>query len=138
MDGLTKSCVFMCGGNAARDRLKRLKEGRHPYKNYKHLSQFLGPLGEGWAASERPLAPPPCGVIGGNAQGLAPDVGESTVLGQDLSARDHADLLTFLRYENELEAFAFGAGGGAVVVGLDVEMEVDDPFGFADGDFESP
>ena len=96
----------------------------------------MGPLGEGWAARERPPSPPPGGEIGGNAQGLAPDVGESMVLGQDLSARDHADLLALLRYEDELDAF--GAGGGAVVVGLDVEMEVDDPFGFVGGDFDSP
>ena len=95
-------------------------------------------MGEGWAARECPPEPPAGGMIGGNEQRLAPDVGESVVLGQDLSARDHADLLALLRYEDELEAFAFGAGGGAVGVGLDVEMEVDDPFGFADGDFDSP
>ena len=134
--GLTKSCVLMCGGNAARDRLKRLKEGRHPYKTYKHLIQFLGPLGEGWAARERPPSPPPGGEIGGNAQGVVLDVGASMVLGQELSARDQADFLALLRYEDELDAF--GAVGGAGVVGLDVEVEVDDPFGFDGGDFDSP
>ncbi len=60
------------------------------------------------------------------------------VLGQDLSARDHADLLALLRYEDELEAFALGEGVGAGGVDLDVGMEVDDPFGFANGDFDSP
>ena len=43
--GLVKSCVIMCGGNAAKDRLKRLSEGKHPYKTYKDPIQLLGPLG---------------------------------------------------------------------------------------------
>ena len=58
------------------------------------------------------------------------------VLGQELSARDQADFLALLRYEDELDAF--GAVWGAVVVDLDVEVEVDDPFGFDGGDFDSP
>ena len=55
-----------------------------------------------------------------------------------MSARDHADLLALLRYEEELEAFTLGTGVGAVDVGVDAAMEVDDPFGFAEGDFDSP
>ncbi len=133
---VAKSCVLLCGGNAARDRLKRLEEGRHPYKTYKHLIQCLGPLGEGWAARERPPSPPPGGEVFGKARGVVPDVGASMVLGQELSARDQADFLALLRCEDELDAF--DAVGGAGVVGLDVEVEVDDPFGFDGGDFDSP
>ncbi len=55
------------------------------------------------------------------------------VPGQELSSRDQADFLALLRYEDELDAF--GAVGGAGVVGLDVEVEVDDPFGLDGGDF---
>ena len=77
-------------------------------------------------------------MIGGNVQGRAPDDRESVVLGQVVSAREHADLLALLRYEEELEAFTLGTGLGAVDVGVDAAMEVDDPFGFAEGDFDSP
>ena len=136
--GLAKSCVLMCGGNAARDRLKRLEAGRHPYSNYKHLIQLLGPLGDGWAAKERPPEAPPGDGSSGNVQERAPEVGESVVLGQDVSAQDHASLLALLRYEVELEAFALGAGGGEGVEGPDVDMADEDPFGFAVGDFDSP
>ena len=92
----------------------------------------------GCAARECPPEPPEGGMIGGNEQGMAPDGGESVVLGQVLSARDHADLLALLRYEDELEAFTLGTGVGAVDVVVEAFMEVDDPFGFAEGDFDSP
>ena len=46
--------------------------------------------------------------------------------------------MALLRYEEELEAFTLGTGVGAVDVGVDAVMEVDDPFGFAEGDFDSP
>ena len=45
--GLVKSCVSMRGGNAAKDRLKRLSEGMHPYRMYKDPIQLLGPVGGG-------------------------------------------------------------------------------------------
>jgi hypothetical protein len=134
--GLTKSCALMCGGSASKERLKRLSEGRHPYKYYRHLIQVLGPVGDGWAARERPPWIPSEELLGGHTQGSAQDGVDSMVLGQLLSDRDQAALLALLRLEDDLHAF--GAGEG--VAGLDpcVEVEVDDPFGFNGGDFDSP
>jgi hypothetical protein len=58
------------------------------------------------------------------------------VLGQPLSDPDQAALLALLRLEDELHAF----GAGEEVAGLVPceECEVDDPFGFDGGDFDSP
>ena len=67
---------------------------------------------------------------------MGPVVGASMVLGQEMTARDQAVFLALLRYEDELEAFCADRGAG--VVGRDPEAEVDDPFGFDGGDFDSP
>ena len=64
--------------------------------------------------------------------------GESLVLGQVVSAREHADLLALLRYEEELEAFTLGTGVGVGDGGVEAAMEVDDPFGFTGSGFDSP
>ncbi len=60
------------------------------------------------------------------------------VLGQVVSAREHADVLALLRYEVELEAFTLGTGVGSCDMGVEAAMEVDDPFGFTGVDFDSP
>jgi hypothetical protein len=128
----------MCGGNAAKERLKRLKEGRHPHRNYTHFIDLLGPLGDGWAARECPPEPPEgCrGEVGRLDGPLCEEV--SLVLGQVVSAREHADLLALLRYEEELEAFTLGTGVGLGCLGVEAAMEVDDPFGHTGLDFDSP
>ena len=135
--GLKKSCVLMCGSNAAKERLKRLKEGRHPYRSYTYLLDFLGPVGDGWAARERPPEPPEgCGAVGDIQCGpLCEDV--SMVLGQVVSAREHADLLTLLRYEEALEAFTEDAGMYVGRVDSGPGFEVEDPFSQAGLDFDS-
>ncbi len=58
--GLVKSCDLMCVGAAAKDRLKRLSEGKHPYKTYKYRIECLGPVGVDWASKARP----PAGALG--------------------------------------------------------------------------
>ena len=50
--GLVKSCAAMCASGASKDRLKRLWEGKHPYKVYNYLVQSLGPVGDTWEARE--------------------------------------------------------------------------------------
>ena len=60
------------------------------------------------------------------------------VLGQVVSAREHADLLALLRYEEALEAFTLGTGEGVGPVGVESAMEVEDPFGHMGFDFDSP
>ena len=50
------------------------------------------------------------------------------VLGQVVSAREHADLLTLLRYEEALEAVTLGTGEDAGLVDFGTELEVEDPF----------
>ena len=129
--GLVKSCVLMCGGNAAKDRLKRLKEGMHPYKTYKHPIQFLGPVGGDWASRERPPPAPSGSEELGAAVGDESDMGASLmVLGQELTARAQAELLA------ELEAHC--ANDGLGIVDLFEDADVEDPFGFDGGDFDSP
>jgi hypothetical protein len=135
--GLVKSCVLMSGGSAAKDRLKRLREGMHPYKTYKHPIQCLGPVGGDWASRERPPPAPSGGEGLGAAVGDVPDTGASLmVLGQELTARAQAELLALLRYEDELEAYC--ADDGVGFAGVFEDADVDDPFGFDGGDFDSP
>jgi hypothetical protein len=126
----------MCGSNAAKERLKRLKEGRHPYRSYAYFIDLLGPVGDGWAARECPPEPPGgCGVVSGKEDGpLCEEV--SMVLGQVVSAREHADLLTLLRYEEALEAFTLDTGEDAGRVDLGPCLEVEDPFGHTGMDFD--
>jgi len=134
--GLKKSCVLMCGSNAVKERLKRLKEGRHPYRNYTHFIDLLGPVGDGWAAREcLPVPPEGCMGVGVRQDGpLCEEV--SMVLGQVVSAREHADLLALLRYEEALEAFTLGTGEGLGLVGMEPVLEVEDPFDRAGLDFD--
>jgi hypothetical protein len=125
----------MCGSNAAKERLKRLKEGRHPYRAYTYLIDLVGPVGEGWAARECPPVPPGgCGFVGGKQDGpLCEDI--SMVLRQVVSEQEHADLLTLLRYEEAVEAFMEdGMDVGRVDPGL--VSEVEDPFHHAGMDFD--
>jgi hypothetical protein len=126
----------MCGSNAAKERLKRLKEGRHPYRSYAYFIDLVGPVGDGWAARECPPEPPGCcGVVGGKQDGpLCEEV--SMVLGQVVSAREHADLLTFLRYEEALEAFTLGTGMDVGRVDGGPVFEGEDPFNHAGLDFD--
>jgi hypothetical protein len=135
--GLKKSCVLMCGSNAAKERLKRLKEGRHPYRAYTYLIDLVGPVCEGWAARECPSGPPHgCGrLVGGKQDGpLCEDI--SMVLRQVVSEQEHADLLTLLRYEEALEAFT--EDGMDVGLGdLGHVSEVEDPFHHSGRDFDA-
>ena len=135
--GLVKSGVLMCGGAAAKERFKRLSEGKHPYKTYKYPIQVLGPVGVDWASKERP----PAGALG-FVEGPCADVaidqgGPCMVLGQEMSARAQADLLALLRHNEEaLEEHLPGEQALALVgdvVGLE---DPEDPFGFDGGDFD--
>jgi hypothetical protein len=103
----------MCGSNAAKERLKRLKEGRHPYRAYAYFIDLVGEKQDG----------PLCEGI-------------SMVLGQVVSEREHADLLTLLRYEEALEAFTEDTGMDAGRVDSGLEFEVEDPFNHAGLDFD--
>jgi hypothetical protein len=58
------------------------------------------------------------------------------VLGQELTARAQAELLALLHYEDELEAYC--ADDGVGFAGVFADADVDDPFGFDGGDFDSP
>ena len=109
----------------------------HPYKTYKHPIQCLGPVGGDWASRERPPPAPSGGEGLGAAVGDVPDTGASLmVLGQELTARAQAELLALLRYEDELEAYC--ADDGVGFAGVFADADVDDPFGFDGGDFDSP
>jgi hypothetical protein len=127
----------MCGSNAAKERLKRLKEGRHPYRAYTYLIDLVGPVCEGWAARECPSGPPHgCGrPVGGKQDGpLCEDI--SMILRQVVSEQEHADLLTLLRYEEALEAFT--EDGMDVGLGdLGHVSEVEDPFHHSGRDFDA-
>jgi hypothetical protein len=126
----------MCGSNAAKERLKRLKEGRHPYRAYAYFIDLVGPVGDGWAARECPPVPPGgCGIVGEKQDGPLCE-GISMVLGQVVSEREHADLLTLLRYEEALEAFTEDTGMDAGRVDSGLEFEVEDPFNHAGLDFD--
>ena len=58
------------------------------------------------------------------------------VLGQEVTARAQAELMSLLRSnEEELEAFCADDGLGGMG-GEDADVE--DPFGFDGGDFDSP
>jgi hypothetical protein len=117
----------MCGSNAAKERLKRLKEGRHPYRAY--LIDVVGVVGDDWAARECPIVPPEeCGEVGVvRDTPLCKEV--SMVLGQVVSAREHEDLLTLLRYEEAVEAATgcLGVDAGRVDIGC-LGDEEEDPF----------
>ena len=136
--GLVKSCEITCGGNAAKDRLKRLSEGKHPYKTYKDPIQLLGPLVGDWASRERP---PP--AITGEGVGLCADFtvdpdprGPRMVLGQELTARAQAELLALLRLNEE--ALELHLAGDLVgFAGLSGDADEEDPFGFDGGSFDS-
>ena len=129
--GLVKSCVLMCAAGAAKDRLKRLGEGKHPYKAYNYHIQVLGPVGVDWTTRERA----PSLVLGGAVPIVVPVIESSeSVLGQAVSAQVESDLLRLLRQnEEELEAHLVDLASLAVV-GDDFGNE--DPFGFG-GDFDS-
>ena len=135
---MVKSCVLMSGGSAAKDRLKRLSEGKHPYKTYKDPIQLLGPLGGDWASRERP---PP--AITGEGVGLCADFtvdpdlgGRRMVLGQELTARAQAELLA-LPHLNEESLELHLAGDLVGFAGLSGDADEEDPFGFDGGSFDS-
>ena len=58
------------------------------------------------------------------------------VLGQVVSAREHADLLTLLRYEEALEAFTDDTGMNAGRVDSGLVFEVEGPLSHAGLDFD--
>jgi hypothetical protein len=136
--GLVKSCDLMCVGAAAKDRLKRLSEGKHPYKTYKYRIQCLGPVGVDWASKERP----PAGALGiaeGHVAIGAVDPGvPGMILGQEISARAQVELLALLCLNEEaLDEHLAGEQARALVgdaVGFEDSSE--DPFGFDGGDFD--
>ena len=136
--GLVKSCVIMCGGNAAKDRLKRLSEGKHPYKTNKDPIQLLGPLGGDWASRERP-PPAILGVSVGCSADITvdPDLGgPCMVLGQELTARAQAELLALLRLNEE--ALELHLAGDLVgFAGLSGDADEEDLFGFDGSSFDS-
>ncbi len=98
----------MCGGDAAKDRLKRLSEGKHPYKTYKTPSSCWAPW---WG-------------IGLPGSGLPP-----AITGQ-------AELLALLRLNEE--ALELHLAGDLVgFAGLSGDADEEDPFGFDGDNFDS-
>jgi hypothetical protein len=129
---LVKSCVLMCAAGAARDRLKRLGEGKHPYKAYNYHIQVLGQIGVSWAMLEQV---PVSGMSGSAPPVVGPGGLGGTIFGQEASVQEEAALLKLLRDNGEeLEAHLLAQAASAVECGG--PDEDGDPFGFG-GDFDS-
>lgn len=81
--GLVKSCRVMRGSaGAAKDRLKRLGEGRHPYKQYTYMVHSLGPVGDSWETRERVDGHPLAGMLYDMALDGALSLNGTMVLGR--------------------------------------------------------
>ena len=116
--GLVKSCEVMCASAvAAKDRRKRLSEGKHPYKEYTYDLVVLGRVGDTWEGRENLLdAGGEVAVVG--LEGSADPCGLPPVLDR-CQAEEH------IRYLAEEEALGEHLG------------EDEDPIGFGSG-FDAP
>ena len=82
---------------AAKDRLKRLGEGMHPYKQYTYMVHWLGSVGDSWEARERVDGHPLAGLMCGSMVDTGPVGLEGImVLGQLVPPRLEAGLLRVL------------------------------------------
>ncbi len=82
-----------CGGA---NRLKRLSEGKHPYKAYSYLIQVLWSVGINLATFQQVQAPVVCsGAV--TTEGI-----QGTIFGQPASEQDGLESLTLFRYQKIL------------------------------------